>query len=156
MKLEIELDLNKIDYDAINKQIQKKIEDMNIKEEYDIEKVIGRKISEAVSEQVDMCYNNYLEKYWKTPSSEGKDLVIQMTREEIGKRVTKILEDIFSNEYDEETLRTTMLKVLPDVFTSILFSRMEYNLVKKEHDYINQTRNIVRTEIENTANRMRI
>ena len=34
MKLEIELDLNKIDYDAINKQIAEKVAELNIKEEY--------------------------------------------------------------------------------------------------------------------------
>ena len=30
MKLEIELDLNKIDYDAINKQIAEKVAELNI------------------------------------------------------------------------------------------------------------------------------
>lgn len=35
MKLEIELDLNKIDYDAINKQIAEKVAELNVKEEYE-------------------------------------------------------------------------------------------------------------------------
>ena len=39
MKLEIELDLNQIDYAAINKQIQDKIAEMNIREEYKIDNV---------------------------------------------------------------------------------------------------------------------
>ena len=34
MKLEIELDLNKIDYDAINRQIQAKIANMKLEETY--------------------------------------------------------------------------------------------------------------------------
>lgn len=71
-----------------------------------------------------------------------------MTRLEIEKRVTKILEDIFSKEYDEETLRTTMLKVLPEVFSSILFSRIENILICKEYDYISKTQDLIRHELE--------
>lgn len=132
---------------SINK-FKKKIEDIDIKEAYDIEKVINKKISETISNQVDRCYNDYLENYWRSPSSEGKNLVSGMTRLEIEKRVTKILEDIFSKEYDEETLRTTMLKVLPEVFSSILFSRIENILICKEYDYISKTQDLIRHELE--------
>ena len=49
MKLEIELDLNKIDYDAINKQIAEKVAELNIKETYDIESKINTKINNKIS-----------------------------------------------------------------------------------------------------------
>ena len=58
MKLEIELDLNKIDYDAINKQIAEKVAELNIKEEYDIESKISNKITSIVNKEVDDSYNS--------------------------------------------------------------------------------------------------
>ena len=60
MKLEIELDLNKIDYDAINKQIAEKVAELNIKEEYDIESKINNKITSIVNKDVDDSYNSYI------------------------------------------------------------------------------------------------
>jgi uncharacterized protein GlcG (DUF336 family) len=53
MKLEIELDLNKIDYDAINQQIQQKITDLDLTQEYKIDSRIKQEIdTQAVYEEV--------------------------------------------------------------------------------------------------------
>ena len=157
MKLEIELDLNKIDYDAINRQISEKIADLNIKEEYDIESKIDRSISCHVKDEVDCSYNKYLEKYFfgDGTSAEGRNLIQSMTKEEIEKRTKQIIEDVFTNDYNEETLRELMLKFLPDVFASILFRRMESALFNKENDYYNQMYNMVRGQIDSTINSMR-
>ena len=64
MKLEIELDLNKIDYDAINKQIQEKIEAIDIQKEYDIDSRIRERISNIVYNKVDIGYNDYIDNFW--------------------------------------------------------------------------------------------
>lgn len=150
MKLEIELDLNKIDYDAINKQIVEKVAELNIKEEYDIESKISNKITSIVNKDVDDSYNSYIKKYWgrTTSTSEGERLIESISKSEIEKRTKKVIEEIFTNEYNEETLKEVMLKIIPDVFASILFSRMESALFNKEHNYYNQIYNMVRNEIE--------
>ena len=147
MKLEIELDLNKIDYDAINNQIAEKVAELNIKEEYDIESKINNKITSVVNKEVDDSYNSYIENYWSCPTSEGKKLIESISKSEIENRTKKVMEEIFTNEYNEETLKEVMLKIIPDVFTSILFSRMESALFNKEHNYYNQIYNMVRNEI---------
>ena len=68
MKLEIELDLNKIDYDAINKQIQDKIADLNIQETYDIKSKVDNKIEELIDRDV-IGTNGYIERnYWTSDS----------------------------------------------------------------------------------------
>lgn len=156
MKLEIELDLNKIDYDAINKQIQEKIEAIDIQKEYDIDSRIRERISNIVYNKVDTGYNDYIDNFWRnSPTSKGERLIEEMSKQEIERRLKEVLDDVFSKEYDEETLRTTMLKVLPGVFSSILFSRMENALIKKEYDYMDRTRDLIRAELENAANRMK-
>ena len=148
MKLEIELDFNKIDYDAINKQIAEKVAELNIKKEYDIESKISNKITSIVNKEVDDSYNSYIKKYSSCPTSEGKKLIESISKSEIENRTKKIMEEIFTNEYNEETLKEVMLKIIPDVFASILFRRMESALFNKEHNYYNQIYNMVRNEIE--------
>lgn len=148
MKLEIELDLNKIDYDAINKQIAEKVSELNIREEYDIASKVDNRISKLVNDEVDYSYNSYIDKYWKHPTSEGKKLIESMSKTEIEKRTNEIMEEIFANEYKEDSLREVMLKIIPDVFTSIIFRRIESALFNKEFDYYNQIHNMVRSQIE--------
>lgn len=157
MKLEIELDLNKIDYDAINKQIAEKVAELNIKEEYDIESKISNKITSIVNKEVDDSYNSYIKKYWSctTSTSEGEKLIESISKSEIENRTKKVMEEIFTNEYNEETLKEVMLKIIPDVFASILFSRMESALFNKEHNYYNQIYGMVRGEISSAINRLR-
>lgn len=155
MKLEIELDLNKIDYDAINKQIAEKVAALDIKEMYDIESRISNKISSLVENEVDYSYNDYLNEYWHHPTGEGKRLIESMTKAEIENRTKNIMEEIFSNEYNEDVLRETMLKMIPDVFSYALFSRIDKALFSEEHNYYNQVFNMVRGEIDSKINRMR-
>ena len=149
MKLEIELDLNKIDYDAINKQIAEKIASLDIKNMYDVESKIDNKITSLVNKEVDDSYNSYLERYWSGTTSDGRKLIETMTKTEIENHTKKVIEEIFTNDYNEDAMREVMLKMIPSVFTSILFSRIESALYTKEYDYYTQTHDMVRSEIEN-------
>ena len=155
MKLEIELDLNKIDYDAINKQIAEKVAELDLKDMYDVELKIDNKITSIINKAVDDSYNSYLDRYWSGTTSEGRNLIQSMTKTEIENHTKNVLEDIFANDYNEDTMREVMLKMLPDVFASILFRRMESVLFDKEWDYYNYMQNMVRNEIDNAIGRTR-
>ena len=56
MKLEIDLDLNQIDYEAINKQIQAKIDNMDIKDMYSLDS----KVEYMIKDKVERAVNGYL------------------------------------------------------------------------------------------------
>ena len=153
MKLEIELDLNQIDYNAINKQIAEKVAELNIREAYDIDSKINNAIFDLVNKEVDDSYNQYIDKYWSGTTSEGRKLIESMSKAEIEKRVKQVIEQVFVNDCNEDTLREAMLKVLPEVFTSILFSRMESTLFTSEYDYYSKMRSMVMSEISSMVNR---
>ena len=155
MKLEIELDLNKIDYDAINKQIAEKVAALDIKEMYNVESKIDNKISDLIEKEVDYSYNAYIDRYWRDATSEGRKLIESMSKAEIENRTKQVIEEIFANEYSEDTMRETMLKVIPSVFASILFSRMESALFSTEYNYYDQIHSMVKGEIDSAINRMR-
>ena len=152
MKLEIELDLNKIDYDAINKQIAEKVAALDIKDMYNIESKIDSKISTLVKEEVDYSYTEYLNKYWSSPTSEGEKLIETMSKAEIENRTKKIIDDIFAADYNEEVLRELMIKFLPDVFAAILFRRLESTLFTKECNYNDQMFNMIRSHVDCAIN----
>lgn len=153
MKLEIELDLNNIDYDAINKQIAEKIAALNIKDIYDIESKINNKISNLVKEEVDYSYNKYIDKYWRDATSDGRELIESMSKAEIENRTKQVIEEIFANDYNEDIIREVMLKTIPDIFTSILFTRIESALFSKEFNYRNEIHNMVRSQIASAIGR---
>lgn len=153
MKLEIELDLNKIDYDLINKQIIEKVAVLDIKEMYDIESKIGNKISNLVQEEVDYSYNQYLEKYWSGTTAEGRQLIQKMTKAEIESRTQKMIDDIFANDYNEDALREIVLKIIPDVFSAIMFNRLESALFKHEDSYYGMVHSMIRNEIDSVIRR---
>lgn len=153
MKLEIELDLNKIDYDAINKQIIEKVAALDIKDIYDVETRIDRKISDVIENEVDCSYNAYINRYWRDVTSKGRELIETMSKTEIEKRTAQVIEEIFANEYDEDTMREVMLKMIPDIYASILFKRMESALFKEEWNYYNNIQNMVRSQIDSMIRR---
>lgn len=149
MKIEIELDINKIDYDAINKQIAEKVAALEIKDMYDIESKIDNKISNLVKEEVNDSYNKYIDRYWGNgDTSDGRKLIESISKTEIENKTKQVIEEIFANDYNEDMMREVMLKMIPDIFSSILFSRMESALFTKEYNYYNQIQNMVRSQID--------
>lgn len=156
MEIKIDLDMNQIDYDAINKQIQEKIAALDIKDMYNVETRIDNKISNLIDNEVDITYNKYIKKsFWDDGTTDnGRKLIENIIKTEIEKCANKVIYNIFT-EYNEEALRETMLKIMPDVFSSILFQRMESALFSKEYDYYNNIQNMVRSQIDSTISRMR-
>ena len=60
MKLEIDFDLNKIDYDSINEQIKQKIKDLDISNVYTIDDRIKNELDTQISQAIrDNMYRNY-------------------------------------------------------------------------------------------------
>ena len=157
MKLEIELDLNKIDYDTINKQIAEKVAALDIKDMYDVESRINNKIAYLIEDNINMSYNKYIKKsFWDDGTTdEGRKLIEGMIKTEIENRTNEVIEKIFSNDYNEDTLREVMLKMIPDVFAYTLFDKLDTALCRKSGSYYSSIHNLVRDEIDAKINRMR-
>lgn len=155
MEIKIDLDMNQIDYDVINKQIQEKIATLDIKDMCDVNAKIDNKISNYIENEIVYHYNRYLARYFgESTSSEGRNLIENMTKEEIKKQTQKVIDDIFENDYNEEKLRELMFKILPDVFATLLFEKMNSALLSKEINYYddmyNRTRGLIRAEFRET------
>ena len=157
MKLEIELDLNKIDYDSINKQIAEKVAALDIIEMYGIDSKIDNHISNLIEDEVDISYNRYIKKsFWDDGTTdEGRKLIEGMIKTEIENRTNQVIEKIFADDYNEDTMREVMLKMIPDIFSYALFARIDKALSYKESSYYADVFSMVRGEIDSKINRMR-
>lgn len=135
MKLEIELDLNKIDYDAINQQIRQKLEMMNLEEDYHIKDKIKQTIDTEVQALVyaNMCdgyYWNYNADYntKNTITNELKVLIQETLKPKI--------EEYFKS-LPEDKIENLILDMVPKIFMEVIKSKCEdiyYNAAIKEHE----------------------
>ena len=130
MKLEIELDLNKIDYDAINQQIQEKIADMNLAETWNFKYKIENKINEEVEQCVSEFFrsrrwgdlNNY-------STNEMNQMLINKCKELIEPHVTETVSQIPEEEL-HKIISDLLPRVLMDTLSSTIgnvFSYYNYN-----------------------------
>lgn len=152
MKLEIELDLNKIDYDSINKQIAEKVAALNVEEMYDVESKVESRITRTINDLVDNSYNKYIDRYWSAPTSDGAKLIETMSKSEIERRTGKVIEEVFTNEFNDDALRELIIKLLPTIFCNLLFIRLESSIFTNEYNYREQLMNRVTSEIQYVVN----
>lgn len=126
---------------------------LDIKDVYDIESKISSKISTLIREEVDNCYNEYLDKYWDTPTSQGECLIKSITETEITKRTQKIIDEIFATDYNEKVLKELMIRFLPDIFVAILTTKLQSALSTADTNYHSTLFANIRSEIEYAINK---
>ena len=120
MEIKIDLDMNQIDYDAINRQVQEKIAEMDLEQSY----IISTKINSEIREQVENEVTRHL-KYgaWSGLNSDSQRDI----KDEIFKNIRELLkphvEDIF-NQIPEEELHSIISDLLPKVLMDLLSSSM--------------------------------
>lgn len=121
MKLEIELDLNQIDYDAINKQIQDKIAAMDLHKEYQISSKIDSKIREETNREVEYYFRNGT---WGGLNNESKREIKDEITKNIKELVKPNVENIF-NQIPQEELYEIIAELLPKVLMDLISSQMK-------------------------------
>ena len=121
MKLEIDLDLNQIDYETINKQIQNRIAAMDLNKEYRISSKIDSQIRESTDREVNYYFRNGT---WGGLNESSKREI----KDEIAKNIRELIkphvESIFS-QIPQEELNELISELLPKVLMDIISSQMK-------------------------------
>lgn len=121
MKLEIELDLKKIDYDAINRQIHEKIKEMDLSKIYDINSKIDRKIKDEVEDCVE---SHLVANRW---TGELNDATRRHVNDElifeIRKLTSPLVDKIFSQITNEE-LNKIIIELMPKVLVELMCNQL--------------------------------
>lgn len=149
MKLEIELDLNKIDYDAINKQIQEKINDMDLNKMYQID----REISDTINERVKIIVKEYLCRNRWVSDGELNSNAVQLVREEVRCKIQETVNP-FINDIFEKLPQDELNKIIVDLIPIILVNMLEEHVRLGISNYFDQSSaiisNIATDRIKNT------
>lgn len=151
MKLEIELDLNKIDYDSINAQIQEKIKELDIKELYEIESRVSYKVDKKINQDISTVYDEYIISYWRTPTDKGKRLIDSLVTDLIREKVSELVDGVF-NAIGEDTIKEHIVEMIPRQLTDIMAAKLVSAIEMSGYEMMEQTRNMCITDTQTLIN----
>lgn len=144
MKLEIELDINKIDYDSINKQIQEKIEALNIFEMDDIE----NRINTILDIKIRDAYNKYLGSGC-SDTYEGRKIIDTINKEKFTEVSRKIIDDIYKENKIEEIVAELFPRLFVQAMYDSLYDTMCNSIRSNNENTINNAISIVVNMLNN-------
>ena len=150
MKLEIDLDLNKIDYDSINKQIKQKIKDLDITNIYTIDDRIRNELDTQISQAIrDNMYRNY----W---SNELDDKTTENIQDElrilIKEAITPSVNNVF-NKISEKEIEKMILDILPKALVALIIDNLKGLFYSFQNDQISLMESVIESHINNRLNR---
>ena len=150
MKLEIDLDLNKIDYDSINEQIKQKIKDLDITNVYTIDDRIRNELDTQISQAIrDNMYRNYWsnELDSKTAGNIQDELKIL-----IKEAITPSVNNIF-NKISEKEIEKMILDILPKALVALIIDNLKGSFYSFQNDQISLMESVIESHINNRLNR---
>lgn len=150
MKVEIDIDLNKIDYDAINKQIQEKVAAMDLNKDFSISSKISSKINEVIENEVVTYFRAkgvWSCEYNDTAAVQINDEILRKLHEVIKPHIDKVF-----GELSQDELHKIISNLLPKVLVDLLIQNVSntmYNYQAVAHE---QTMSQCRDMIHNVLN----
>ena len=129
MKLEIELDLNKIDYASINKQIKEKINELDLEKTYSINSRVESFIKNEVEYKVQKHLDNGC---WSGLNTESRQEIKNIISGHIKEIVKPHVKEIF-DKIPKEELDNIILDILPKVLVDLIKDSMERVLIEHFH-----------------------
>lgn len=133
MKVEIELDMDKIDYDAINAQIQEKIKAIDISK-YDIDS----KIDYLVNKNVTDLYRPYIDKdFYDSLTYVGKSKARDIANKKFEEIITGIIDDIYAKNDIDQIVRELFPELFVQALYNLLYNNIRNSVAKNEQNIIN-------------------
>ena len=149
MEIRIDLDMNRIDYEAINKQIQEKIEDMNLRDAYRIDSKIREKVDEEVEREVRIHLETGC---WSGLNNQSENKIKEEIYKNIDELIKPHVEEIFS-KIPQEELTSIISDLLPKVLVNILTDNMKHSLENSYYCLENRTMQICEERIQSVLMR---
>ena len=150
MKLEIDLDLNKIDYDSINEQIKQKIKDLDITNVYTIDDRIRNELDIQFSQAIrDNMYRNYWSNELDSKTTENIQNELRIL---IKEAITPSVNNIF-NKISEKEIEKMILDILPKALVALIIDNLKGLFYSFQNDQISLMESIIESHINNRLNR---
>ena len=146
MKLEIDLDLNKIDYDSINEQIKQKIKDLDITNVYTIDDRIRNELDTQISQAIrDNMYQNYWSNELDSKTTENIQDELRIL---IKEAITPSVNNVF-NKISEKEIEKMILDILPKALVALIIDNLKGLFYSFQNDQISLMESIIESHINN-------
>lgn len=150
MKLEIDLDLNKIDYDSINEQIKQKIKDLDITNVYAIDDRIKNELNTQITQIV---HQNMYQNYWSNELDNKTTRHIQdELRVLIKEAIIPSVNNIF-NKISEEEIEKMILDILPKALTMLVIDNLKGTFYSLQNDQMGLIESVIENHIDRRLNK---
>ena len=129
MEIKIDIDMNKIDYDAINEEILKKVKEMDISEKYQIDDKIRSRVNEVVNTDA----RDYIERTWgyntgiangDKLSNKARDNITELAKNKIEERIAVVINDLFE-KLPREELDKMIAGLIPQIIVIMIIDNLK-------------------------------
>ena len=132
MKVEIDIDMSKIDYDSINTQIKEKLESLTPTDIFSRYYRTDEDISEYITKYLERGSSEYVvNKGWWSTDHEAKNKISDIAKEIITAKVKEVCDSILET-MPEKDLQELVYKILPNIFVDALYGRIMNSLYSSE------------------------
>ena len=146
MKVEIDIDMSRIDYDSINAQIKEKLDNLTPTDIFKRYYKTDDDISRYIEKHLDEGSQSYMVNQGWWSNDNAKQNIRNIAERIITDKMQKICDDIFATMTDEE-LQKLVYDIFPKIFVQAMYDSITYSLYnseeRKRFDMQNICRNIV-------------
>lgn len=148
MKVEIDIDMSRIDYDSINEQIKEKLEKLTPSDIFGRYYITDDDISRYIERRLDEGSENYMvNQGWWSSSSNAKQNIQDIAKRIITDKMQKICDDIFATMTDEQ-LQRLAYDILPNIFVQAMYDKITGILYSDEAKTYGNMQNVCRDIVD--------
>lgn len=131
MKVEIDIDMSRIDYDSINAQIKEKLDSLTPTDIFKKYYKTDSDISRYIEKHLDEGSENYMVNQGWWSNSDAKQNIQNIAKEIITDKMQKICDDIFATMTEEE-LQKLVYDIFPNIFVQAMYDKITHALYSSE------------------------
>ena len=148
MRVEIDIDMSRIDYDSINEQIKEKLENLTPSDIFSRYYKTDDDISRYIERHLDEGSENYMvNQGWWCNDSTAKKNIQDIAKRIITDKMQKICDDIFATMTDEE-LQRLVYDILPNIFVQAMYDKITHTLYSSDSEKEYNMQNICRSIVD--------
>ena len=124
MEIKIDIDMNKIDYESINKQIKEKLSQASVDDVFKRYYIMEDDITQHIERILRNGSEQYIVNRGWCDSNEVKKYISNEAHQIITKMIEPVCEEMI-NQMPKEDMQNLIVEIFPSIFCDILYKKIE-------------------------------
>lgn len=147
MEIKIDIDMNKIDYESINKQIREKLSQASVDDIFKRYYVMEDDIRKSIENLIRDGSENYIVNRGWCDSYEAKQYISNEAHKIITKMIEPVCEEMV-NQMSKEDMQNLIVDIFPSIFCDILYKKISHTIYGADGKERMDTQNVMRSIID--------